>query len=170
MLFFKVRVLKLSAMNVKKYSNFLFFSSHQVIVLNVVDGVEDLPIDFASKIQDSNNSEKGNLNFYVAAELKNIPGNEMSWEFSVGDGKTYGAYRNKELQIGEDYIVYQRAMTYDNDVSNFWQVTICLKLSPKWHCTPITPVILFDWLTSRNRIGKRIEKDPKMQENSTIKD
>ena len=119
MLFFKVRVLKLSAMNFKKYSNFLFFSSHQVIVLNVVDGVEDLPIDFASKIQDSNNSETGNQKFYVAAELKNIPGNEMSWEFSVGDGKTYGAYRNKELQIGEDYIVYQRAMTYDNDVSNF---------------------------------------------------
>ena len=119
MLFFKVRVLKLSAMNFKKYSHFLFFSSHQVIVLNVVDGVEDLPIDFASKIQDSNNSETGNQKFYVAAELKNIPGNEMSWEFSVGDGKTYGAYRNKELQIGEDYIVYQRAMTYDNDVSNF---------------------------------------------------
>ena len=132
--------------------------------------MEDLPIDFASKIQDSNNSETGNLNFYVAAELKNIPGNEMSWEFSVGDGKTYGAYRNKELQIGEDYIVYQRAMTYDNDVSNFCQVTICLKLSPKWHCILITHVILFDWLTSRNRIGKRIEKDPKMQENATIKD
>ena len=81
--------------------------------------MEDLPIDFASKIQDSNNSETGNLKFYVAAELKNIPGNEMSWEFSVGDGKTYGVYRNKELQIGEDYIVYQRATTYDNDVSNF---------------------------------------------------
>ena len=119
MLFFKVRVLTLSAMNVKKYSDFLFFSSHQVIVLNVVNGVEDLPIDFASKIKDSNNSEIGNLNFYVAAEIKNTPGNEVSWEFSVGDGKTYGAYRNKELQIGEDYIVYQRAMTYDNDVSNF---------------------------------------------------
>ena len=118
MLFFKVRVLTLSAMNVKKYSDFLFFSSHQVIVLNVVNGVEDLPIDFASKIKDSNNSEIGNLNFYVAAEIKNTPGNEVSWEFSVGDGKTYGAYRNKELQIGEDYIVYQRAMTYDNDVSN----------------------------------------------------
>ena len=119
MLFFKVRVLKLSAMNFKKYSNFLFFSSHQVIVLNVVDGVEDLPIDFASKMKDSNSVETGNLNFYVAAEIENFPGNEMSWEFSVGDGKTYGAYRNKELQIGEDYIVYQRAMTYDNDVSNF---------------------------------------------------
>ena len=81
--------------------------------------MEDLPIDFASKMKDSNSVETGNLNFYVAAETENFPGNEMSWEFSVGDGKTYGAYRNKELKIGEDYIVYQRAMTYDNDVSNF---------------------------------------------------
>ena len=97
----------------------LFFRSHQVIVLKVVDGEEDLPTDYASKMKDSITAEIGNLTFYVAAEIESVPGNEKSWEFTVGDGKTYGAYRNKELQNGEDYIVFQRAMTYDNGVSNF---------------------------------------------------
>ena len=85
--------------------------------------MEDLPIDYASKLKDSNKAGIGNLSFYVAAEIENVPRNEKSWEFTVGDGKMYGVYRNKELQFGEDYIVFQRAMTDDNGVSSFSQVT-----------------------------------------------
>ncbi|XP_022810231.1 receptor-type tyrosine-protein phosphatase F-like [Stylophora pistillata] len=103
--------------------------SHQVIVLKVVDGVEDLPTDYASKMKDSITAEIGNLTFYVAAEIESVPGNEKSWELTVGEGKTYGAYRNKELQIGEDYIVYQRAMTDGNGVKLYGPVSKVAKIS-----------------------------------------
>lgn len=91
-------------------------SSHQVIVLKVVDGLETLPIYHVSKMKDAYNAEKENLPFYVAAEVESVPEDEMTWEFTVGDGKIYGAYFNKELENGEDYIIYQRAITDDNDV------------------------------------------------------
>ena len=63
------------------------------------------------------NANEDNLNFYVAAEIKNFPVHKESWEFTVGDGKTNGGYVNKGLETGQDYVVYQRALTYDRDVS-----------------------------------------------------
>ena len=57
------------------------------------------------------------MNFYIAAEIPNVPVYEESWELTIGDGKTYGAYVNKGLESGEDYVVYQRAVTHDKDVS-----------------------------------------------------
>ena len=104
----------------------LYFSAYQVIILNVVGGAENLPDDYDSNMKDSNDAAKENLKFYVAAEIENVPGYEESWEFTVGDDKTYGAYRNKELERGEDYIVYQRALTNDNGVSNFKVISVLL--------------------------------------------
>ena len=43
---------------------------------------------------------------------------EESWKFNVGDGNMYGGFVNKGLEAGEDFVVFQRAMTHDNDVSN----------------------------------------------------
>ena len=95
-------------------THFLNFSAYQVIVLKVVDGAEELPNDYPSKLKDINNA---NLNFHVAAEIKNVPVHEESWEFTVGDDETYGGYVNKGLETGQDYVIYQRALTHDKDVS-----------------------------------------------------
>lgn len=91
-------------------------SAYQVIVLRVVGGVETLPAEYKSQLEDSN---KDSLNFYVAAEIENIPVFEKSWKFTVGDGNRYGKFINKKLERGDDYIIYQRAITEHEGVSNF---------------------------------------------------
>lgn len=96
---------------------FIHFSAYQVIVLKIVDGAKDLPDDYDSKLKDASDTDKGNLNFYIAAEILNVPVYEESWKFTIGDDKTYRAYVNKGLERGEDYVFYQRAVTHDNDVS-----------------------------------------------------
>ena len=95
----------------------LYFSAYQVIVLKVTDCAEELPDDYDSKLKD--NANKDNLNFYIAAEIENNPVHDKSWEFTVGDYQKYGKYANKELERGQKYVVYQRAVTRDEDVSLF---------------------------------------------------
>ena len=95
----------------------LHFSAYQVIVLKVVDGAEKLPDDYDSKLKDSNNPNKENLNFYIAAEIPNVLVYKKSWEFTVGDDKTYEGFLNKELERGEEYVIFQRALTRHNGVS-----------------------------------------------------
>ena len=95
----------------------LHFSSYQVIVLKVVDGVEHLPDDYVSKLKDSNNANKDNLNFYITAEIQDVPVYEKSWKFIVGDDKMYEGIVNKPLERGEEYVIFQRAVTRDKDVS-----------------------------------------------------
>ena len=95
---------------------FQYSSAYQVIVLRVVDGVEELPADYKSQLDGSN---KDGLSFYVAAEIENSQVHEKSWNFTIGDGNSYGRFVNKELKRGDDYIVYQRAITEGNSVSNF---------------------------------------------------
>ena len=100
----------------------LHFSAYQVIVLKVVDGAEKLPDDYEAKLDDSNNASKENLDFYITAEMKNNPVYQQSWEFTVGDDKTYEGFVNKALERGEDYVIFQRAVTRDSGVrksSNF---------------------------------------------------
>ena len=86
--------------------------------------MKELPDDYDSKLKDSNNTNKDNLNFYIAAEIPNVPVYEESWELTIGDGKTYGSYVNKGLKSGEDYVVYQRAVTHDKDVSKEIQAPV----------------------------------------------
>ena len=95
---------------------FSYSSAYQVIILRVVDSVEELPTDYKSQLDGSNKDE---LSFYVAAEIENSPLYEKSWKFTVGDGNSYGPFVNKELKRGDDYVVYQRAITVGNGVSNF---------------------------------------------------
>ncbi|KAJ7358730.1 hypothetical protein OS493_021504 [Desmophyllum pertusum] len=90
--------------------------TYQVIVLKVADGAKELPDGYDSKLTDSNNASKDKLNFYVAAEITNDPVHKESWEFTVGDEETYGAYVNKGLEGREVYIIYQRAVTHVKDV------------------------------------------------------
>ena len=99
----------------------LHFSAYQVIVLKVVDGAEKLPDDYDSKLKDSNNANKENLNFYITAEIQNVPVYQKSWKFTVGDDKTYEGFVNKALERGEAYVIFQRAVTRDNDVSKLIQ-------------------------------------------------
>ena len=42
---------------------------------------------------------------------------EESWKFTVGDDTTRGGFVNKALERGEEYVIFQRALTRDNDVS-----------------------------------------------------
>ena len=56
------------------------------------------------------------MNFYIAAEIENFPVLNESWKFSVGDSKKTGNYVNKELEKGQNYIVYERALTKTNEV------------------------------------------------------
>ncbi|XP_027042748.1 receptor-type tyrosine-protein phosphatase epsilon-like [Pocillopora damicornis] len=101
-------------------------SAYQVIVLRVVDGVEELPTDYKSQLDGSN---KDGLTFYVAAEIENSPLYEKPWKFTVGDGNSYGPFVNKELKRGDNYIVYQRAITNVNgyvygDVSKVAKISV----------------------------------------------
>jgi len=68
-------------------------------------------------LKDSNIANEDNVNFYVTAEIQNVPVHEESWEFTVGDDETNGDYVNKGLETGQDYVIYQRALTYDENVS-----------------------------------------------------
>ena len=95
----------------------LHFSAYQVIVLKVVDGAEKLPDNYDLKLKDSNNPNKENLNFYIAAKIPNVPVYKKSWEFTVGDDKMYEGFVNKALERGEEYVIFQRALTRDNGVS-----------------------------------------------------
>ena len=70
-------------------------------------------------MKDIKNANEDNVNFYVAAEIKNDPVYEESWEFTVGDDETNGGYENKGLETGQDYVIYQRALTYEENVSEF---------------------------------------------------
>ena len=97
------------------YKNLVHFSSYQVIVLKVADGVEVLPDDYGQRLK---SASKAKLNFYIAAEIKNDPVREKSWDFTVGDEKDYEVYVNKKLEKGEVFIVYQRAITRDKNVSS----------------------------------------------------
>ena len=90
------------------------FSSYQVIVLKVTDGVEKLPDDYAERL---NSASVEKLNFYIAAEIDNVPVHVTSWKFTVGNEQPYKEYMNKKLENGQEYVVYQRAITRDNNVS-----------------------------------------------------
>ena len=97
-----------------KYFFSLRFSSYQVIVLKRAEGVEKLPDDYAKRL---NSTSVEKLNFYIAAEIENDPVYKTSWEFTVGDEQPYKEYMNKKLGNGQEYMVYQRAITRDNSVS-----------------------------------------------------
>ncbi|KAL9950719.1 hypothetical protein ACROYT_G043265 [Oculina patagonica] len=112
-------------------------SAYQVIVLKIAAGVEELPDDFDSKLKDSN---KDNLNFYIATEIKNDPVREKSWNFTVGDDETYEDYVNKGLERGEDYIVFQRAVTHDNNRILEGEVSKVATIS----VTQVPPIIIED--------------------------
>ncbi|PFX12512.1 Receptor-type tyrosine-protein phosphatase F, partial [Stylophora pistillata] len=86
-------------------------SAYQVIVLKVADGVEELPDNYDSKLKGASDANKENVNFYIAAEIKNIPLLDKPRKFTVGDGKITEEYVNEELEKGENYIVYERALT-----------------------------------------------------------
>ena len=101
-----------------------------MIVLRVTDGAEKLPDDYDSKLKD--NANKDNLNFYITAEIDNDPVHEKSWEFTVGDDRENGTYVNKRLERGEKYIVFQRAVTHDKDVSRVSQLQ-CIEPFPAKH-------------------------------------
>ena len=101
----------------------LHFSAYQVIVLKVVDGAEDLPDDYDSKLKDVNNTNKENLNFYIAAEIPNDPVYEESWKFTIGNNTMHEGFVNKALERGEEYVIFQRALTRDNGVSKHEAVT-----------------------------------------------
>ena len=79
----------------------------------MTDGNEKLPSDYDSKLKDSEEALQSNVDFYISAELSNDPVYETAWNFTVGDGKKYGLYKNTVLQKGEEYIVFQRALTDD---------------------------------------------------------
>ena len=84
-----------------------------MIVLKVADCNKNLSPDFDSKLKNSEDASQYNIDFYVSAEISNDPVHEKTWKFAVGDEKSYGAYKNTALQQGEDYIVFQRALTND---------------------------------------------------------
>jgi len=112
---------------------FLNFSAYQIIVLKVVDGAENLPDDYDSKLTDGDNVSEENLNFYITAEIRNDPLHKKSWEFTVGDDTAQGAFVNKALERGEEYVIFQRAMTRDSDVSKLTQFWFFLSTS-SWVC------------------------------------
>jgi len=101
-------------------------SSYQVIVLRVADGVEVLPEDYAQRLK---NASEAKLNFYIAAEIKNDPVMEKSWDFTVGDEQQYESYVNKRLDRGQVYILYQRAITRDKSIMFEGKVSKVAKLS-----------------------------------------
>ena len=89
-----------------------------MIVHEVSDENEDLPADYSSNIGDYKNASQNNLKYYITAELKNDPVYQDAWNFFVGDGEEKEGFINEKLQRGKMYAVYQRAITYDEKVSD----------------------------------------------------
>ena len=90
---------------------FIPFSAYQVIVLKVADGVKELPDNYDSKLKAASDAKKENVNFYIAAEIENDPLLSKPQKFTVGDGHKTKEFVNEELEKGENYIVYERALT-----------------------------------------------------------
>ena len=90
---------------------FIPFSAYQVIVLKVADGVKELPDNYDSKLKAVSDAKKENVNFYIAAEIENDPLLSKPRKFTVGDGNKFKEFVNEELEKGENYIVYERALT-----------------------------------------------------------
>ena len=90
---------------------FIPFSAYQVIVLKVADGVKELPGNYDSKLKAASDAKKENVNFYIAAEIDNFPLINKPQKFTVGDGNRTKEFVNEELEKGENYIVYERALT-----------------------------------------------------------
>ena len=81
--------------------------------MKVADGNENLPPDFDSKLKNPEGASQSNIDFYISAEIRNDPVQKTTWEFTVGDEENHEGYKNTALQQGEDYIVFQRALTND---------------------------------------------------------
>ena len=96
---------------------FINFSAYQVIVLRVVDGAKQLPDNYDSRLKDAINANKENLNFYIAAEMPNVPVFEESWNFTIGDDIMHGGFVNQALKTSEEYVIFQRAVTRVKGVS-----------------------------------------------------
>ena len=90
---------------------FIPFSAYQVIVLKVADGVKELPDNYDSKLKAVSDAKKENVNFYIATEIENEPILSKPQKFTVGDGNKFKEFVNEELEKGENYIVYERALT-----------------------------------------------------------
>ena len=90
---------------------FQSFSAYQAIVLKVVNDVEELPENYDSRLKAASDAKNDDVNFYIAAEIGNVPALKGPWKFTVGDGEKTGNYLNKELEKGQNYIVYERALT-----------------------------------------------------------
>ncbi|XP_066015625.1 tyrosine-protein phosphatase Lar-like [Pocillopora verrucosa] len=86
-------------------------SAYQVIVLKVAEGIEELPGDYGFRLKSASDAKKEDLNFYIAAEQENAPVIDKPWKFTVGDGEKTANYINGRLESGENYIVYERALT-----------------------------------------------------------
>ena len=93
------------------------FSAYQVIVLKVAEGIEELPGDYGFRLKSASDAKKEDLNFYIAAEQENAPVIDKPWKFTVGDGEKTANYINGRLESGENYIVYERALTKTENVS-----------------------------------------------------
>ena len=91
--------------------SFIPLSAYQVIVLKVADGVKELPDNYDSKLKAASDAKKENVNFYIAAEIENDPLLSKPQKFTVGDGHKTKEFVNEELEKGENYIVYERALT-----------------------------------------------------------
>ena len=103
----------------QNFVRFYYFSAYQIIILKVSDCVQELPRDFDLKLKDLNDKNLNFYPFYIAAEIENDPVREKSWKFTVGDGKSYGTFINKEPRRGKICFAYQRAITRFNGVSKF---------------------------------------------------
>ena len=79
----------------------------------MADGNETLPPDFDSKLKNSDGALQSDIDFYISAEIRNVPVQKTTWEFTIGDEENHEGYKNTALQQGEDYIVFQRALTND---------------------------------------------------------
>ena len=90
---------------------FIPFSAYQVIVLKVADGVKELPDNYDSTLKAVSDGKIENVNFYIAAEIENEPLLSKPRKFTVGDGNKFKEFVNEELEKGENYIVYERALT-----------------------------------------------------------
>ena len=90
---------------------FIPFSAYQVIVLKIANGVQELPDNYDSKLKAASDAQEENVNFYIAAEIENDPLLSKPQKFTVGDGHKTEEFVNEELEKGENYIVYERALT-----------------------------------------------------------
>lgn len=92
-----------------------FFSAHQVVVGQLEKVTKRSTKSLGHNLFGYEEAKENGDELYIAAKFDRGKITNQA-DFVLGDGKTYGGYKNVPLEPKTNYIVYVRGITEDNGV------------------------------------------------------